>query len=376
MGGSIQRAFGSLQDPRANGGKRHSLPAMLAIAICGVICGSAGWTDIAEFGRAHVPWFKSFLSLPHGIPSHDTFGRVFALIKPKAFERCFGRWVKGLVKASKNNGGGRLVSIDGKTLKHSFDTAAGSAAIHLVSAFASANRTVFGQLATAAKSNEITCIPKLIKLLDLEDAIVTIDAMGCQREIAQAILKARAHYVLAVKENQPTLHAKIKTLLDEAICLKFKGMEGDCFTECSKGHGRIETRTCWCTPQITELRDIGHWPGLASAIAVDGQRTVDGKTTVQRRYFISSLPGDDARSLACAVRGHWGIENPLHWSLDVTFGEDASRVRVGHAAENLSRLRRIALNMLQRETSRKISIRLKRLRAGWDHDYLLHILQN
>ena len=370
-GGSIQRAFVSLPDPRARGGKRHNLAAMLTIAVCAVICGSASWTDIAEFGRAKKEWFESFLHLPHGIPSHDTFGRVFAIIEPEAFERCFGQWVKGLVKAGK----GTLVGIDGKTLKHSFDKAAGKAAIHMVSAFASANRTVFGQVATDAKSNEITAIPKLIKLLDLKDAIVTIDAMGCQKAIAKAIRGAGAHYVLAVKENQKTLHAKIKTLLDEAIALNFKGMEGDCFQECCKGHGRVEIRTCWCTPEVDQLRDIGHWPGLASAVAVDGERIIDGKPVTHRRYFISSLPGDDAETLAQAIRGHWGIENPLHWSLDVTFMEDACRVRVGHAAENLSRLRRMSLNMLQRETSRKISIRAKRLRAGWDHNYLLLILQ-
>ena len=371
MGGSIHKAFGGLKDPRANGGRRHSLPAMITLAICAVICGSEGWTDIAEFGATKAEWFASFLDLPHGIPSHDTFGRVFARLKPQAFERCFARWVQGLVKAGK----GRLVAVDGKTLKHSFDAAAGKAAIHMVSAFASANRLVFGQIATAAKSNEITAIPRLLKLLDLKDAIVTIDAMGCQKAIAQAIIDAGAHYVLAVKDNQPLLYAKVQTLLDEAIALKFKGMEGDCFTQSSKGHGRLETRICWCTPEVHHLPGKKDWKGLASVAVVESRRTLARQSTFERRYFISSLPGDDAQGLAAAIRSHWGVENPLHWTLDVTFREDACRVRIGHGAENLSRLRRAALNMLQRETTRRISIRAKRLRAGWDHNYLLLILQ-
>lgn len=371
MGQSITKAFGGLRDPRQPGGRRHSLSAMVTIAICAVICGSEGWADIAEFGEAKAEWFASFLDLPHGIPSHDTFGRVFALLKPRAFERCFGRWVKGLVKGGK----GRLIAVDGKTLKRSFDAAAGKAAIHMISAFASANRLVFGQIATAAKSNEITAIPKLLELLDLKDAIVTIDAMGCQKAIAQAIRAAGGHYVLAVKDNQPTLHAQIKTLLDEAIATDFKGMEGDRFDQVGKGHGRIETRMCWCTPEVHHLRSGRGWKDLASVVAVERRRCLPDHGSFERSYFISSLPGDDAPTLAGAIREHWGIENPLHWTLDVTFQEDASRVRVGHAAENLSRLRRAALNMLQRETTRKISIRAKRLRAGWDHDYLLLILQ-
>lgn len=371
MGGSIHKAFGGLKDPRANGGRRHSLPAMITLALCGVICGAQGWTDIVEFGQAQQEWFKTFLELPHGIPSHDTFGRVFARLKPQAFERCFRRWVKGLVKASK----GRLIAVDGKTLKDSFDAAAGQAAIHMVSAFASANRLVLGQLATAAKSNEITAIPQLLKLLDLKDALVTIDAMGCQKAIARTIRAEGGHYVLAVKDNHKTLHAKIRCLLDEAIATDFKGLEADRFDQVGKGHGRIETRICWCTPEVHHLKGIGGWKDLASVVAVEARRSFPDHSTFERRYFISSLPGDEAQTLAEAIRGHWGVENALHWSLDVTFQEDASRVRVGHGAENLSRLRRTALNMLQRETTRKISLRAKRLRAGWDHNYLLLILQ-
>jgi predicted transposase YbfD/YdcC len=371
MAGSVLNHFKSLPDPRDKGGKRHSLSAMLTVAICAVICGAQGWTDVEEFGVSRLPWFKTFLDLPHGIASHDTFGRVFAALKPAAFERCFMHWVKSLVKASK----GRLIAVDGKTLRRSFDQAAGRSAIHMVSAFASANRLVFGQIKTAAKSNEITAIPKLLKLLDIQGAVVTIDAMGCQRAIAGEIIKQEADYVLALKENQGALHAKVKTLLDEAIVQQFKGLSGDCHRETFKGHGRIEVRTCWSTGEVHWLRDIGHWPGLKSVLAVESHRRIGNQVTMERRYFISSLDGEDARQLAEAVRGHWGVENPLHWVLDVNFNEDQSRVRKGHAAENLSRLRRIALNMLQRETSGKRSIRLKRLKAGWDHDYLLQILQ-
>ena len=371
MAGSIVKHFKSLQDPRGKAGKRHALSAMLTVGICAVICGAQGWTDVEEFGVSRLGWFKTFLDLPHGIPSHDTFGRVLAVLKPKAFERCFMRWVKSLVQAS----GGRLIAVDGKTLRRSFDQAAGKAAIHMVSAFASANHLVFGQIKAAAKSNEITAIPKLLKLLDIQGAVVTIDAMGCQRAIAQQIITQEGDYVLALKENQGTLYAKTKILLDEAIAQNFKGISGDCHKETCKGHGRIEVRTCWSTGEVHWLKDIGHWPGLKSVLAVERRRSIEGKVTLERRYFISSLHGEDATRLAEAVRGHWGVENPLHWVLDVNFNEDQSRVRKGHAAENLSRLRRIALNMLQRENSGKRSIRLKRLKAGSDHDYLLTILQ-
>jgi predicted transposase YbfD/YdcC len=371
MAESMLKQFRSLQDPRGPAGRRHSLTAMLTIAICAVICGAQGWTDVEEFGLSRLAWFKTFLDLPHGIASHDTFGRVFAALQPAAFERCFMRWVKGLVKASR----GRLIAVDGKTLRRSFDQAAGKSAIHMVSAFASANRLVFGQIKTAAKSNEITAIPKLLKLLNIEGSVVTIDAMGCQRAIAQEILKQRADYVLGLKENQGVLHAKVKTLLDEAIAQNFQGLSGDCHKETCKGHGRIEVRTCWSTGEVHWLKDIDPWPGLKSVLAVESRRTMGGQVAVERRYFLSSLDGEDAQKLAEAVRGHWGVENPLHWVLDVAFSEDHSRVRMGYAAENLSRLRRIALNMLQRESSGKRSIRLKRLKAGWDHDYLLQILQ-
>jgi predicted transposase YbfD/YdcC len=371
MAGSIGKHFKDLHDPRSPLGRRHSLAAMLAIAICAVICGSEGWADIAEFGQAKEAWFKTFLDLPHGVPSHDTFGRVFAALNPKAFERCFRRWMKGLIKGGQR----RLIAVDGKTLRRSFDQAANRAAIHMVSAFVSKNKLVFGQIQTAAKSNEITAIPKLLKLLDLEGAVVTTDAMGCQKAIVEVIVKGGGDYALAVKDNQPTLHAKIQTLLDEAILQNFKGLSGDCYTHTEKGHGRVETRTCWCTGEIHHLKDLGHWAGLTSVAVVEAVRRQKGQVETERRYFISSLPGDDAQGMAEVVRGHWGVENPLHWTLDVTFKEDQSRVRKGHGAENLSRLRRIALNKLQLETSGKRSIRAKRLRAGWDHDYLLKVLQ-
>jgi predicted transposase YbfD/YdcC len=245
----------------------------------------------------------------------------------------------------------------------------------MVSAFLAQNQLVLGQIKVDCKENEIVAIPKLLELLDLSGATVSIDAIGCQREIARSILDAGANYVLAVKENQKTLHGQVKKLLDEAILEHFHGMAHDSFQETDGDHGRIETRRVWCTGEVHWVKCGGDWPGLGCVGVVECVREVIGGTvSTERRYYISSLPGTDARSFAAAVRGHWGVENPLHWSLDVTFGEDDSRVRKGHAAQNLSRLRRIALNQLQREKTLKAGIQIKRQRAGWDHDYLLKVL--
>jgi predicted transposase YbfD/YdcC len=347
------------------------LTDVLTLAICGVICGADSWTEVAQFGRAKEAWFKTFLSLPHGIPSHDTFGRVFAALDPAGFERCFQDWMQALVQKSH----GRLIAVDGKTLRRSFEHAWQRTAIHMVSAFSSANSLTFGQLTTEAKSNEITAIPRLLKLLDLKGAIITIDAMGCQKEIARQIVEQGGDYVLAVKENQPTLHQKVKALMDEAWLEGFAGMRHDGFKQTEGDHGRIETRQVWCTPEVHWIKESQEWPGLRSLVAIESTRTVGVQTTIERRYYISSLEGTDARAMAAIVRGHWSIENQLHWSLDMAFREDESRIRRGHAAENFSRLRRIALNLLKREKTNKVGIKAKRLRAGWDHDYLLRVLQ-
>ncbi len=346
------------------------LQDIVTIAICGVICGADEWTTISQFGEAKKKWFKTFLELPNGIPSHDTFGTVFAAMDPGALERFFLSWIKALADKSK----GRLIPIDGKTLRRSFDRAGNKAAIHMVSAWASANELVFGQLATEAKSNEITAIPKLLELLDLSGAIVTIDAMGCQKNIARQIVKQGGDYVLAVKENQPILYEEIKLFLDDMITHDFKGVAHDFHETIEKGHGRIETRRVWCTPEVAWFADRDKWAGLSSFTVVERERTAGEKTTQERHYFISSLDGADAKCLANAIRNHWGIENKLHWVLDVAFHEDASRVRKGYSAENFSRLRRMALNLLKKDNTVKVGIKGKRLRAGWDEKYLLKVL--
>lgn len=371
MAGSVVTFFSALPDPRSPLGRRHLLSDVLTIAICGVICGAENWVEVEQFGRDKLSWFRTFLALRHGIPSHDTFRRVLACLDPEAFERCFAAWMEGLADRS----GRQIVAVDGKTLRRSFDRASKQAAVHMVSAFASANRLVLGQVATDAKSNEITAIPKLLGMLDLHGAIVTIDAMGCQKQIAQTIVNQGGDYVLAVKDNQPTLHEQVTGLMDEGIRESFQWMHHDGCVETDGDHGRIETRRVWSTPDVQWLKGTGEWPGLRSLAVVESTREVQGQTSQERRYYISSMDGTDAHAIAAAIRGHWGVENQLHWSLDVSFREDDCRLRKGHGAENFSRLRRIALNLLKSESSVKVGIKGKRLKAGWNHDYLLRVLR-
>lgn len=367
----LLRFFRDLPDPRGCN-KLHTLSDLLVIAICAVICGADGWVQVEQFAKAKKKFFGSFLELGQGIPSHDTFGRVFARLDPDAFEACFTAWTRSLSQTV----GEKLISIDGKAIRRSFEHAWDKSGMaHLVSAFASSNRLVFGQLAVADKGNEITAIPKLLELLDVRGATVTIDAMGCQKDIARKIVDGRGDYYLAVKENQPQLHRKVKRLLDEAILENFADMRHDLFEQSDGGHGRIETRRVWVTPEVQWLGDLRHdWAGLNVLVAVESVRRLNGKSSTERRYYIASNKTATAQEAARSIRGHWGIENQLHWGLDMSFDEDASRIRKGHAAENFSRLRRIALNLLQRETRRKVGIKTKRLIAGWDHDYLLALL--
>lgn len=373
MANSIHRHFGNLPDPRRAQGRRHSLADMIVLAVTAVICAADSWSDVRDFSRAKLKWFKTFLDLPHGIPSQDTFERVFARLDPESFERCFLGWTQALAVAS----GGQLVAIDGKRIRRSFAHAwAQSTAVHLVSAFVAANATVFAQLAVESKENEIVAIPKLLALLDLQGATVTIDAIGCQTAIARQIIEQGGDYVLAVKDNQPGLARALRADLDDLIREKFQGVPHDYCESVTGDHGRIETRRVWTTPQIDWLgEERQRWPGLQSVAVVESQRQVAAKgESCERRYYISSLDGTDAPRIATAIRSHWGIENQLHYALDVSFNEDQCRVRRGHAAENLSRIRRIALNLLRRETTRKRGIKGKRLNAAWDHDYLLKLL--
>ena len=378
---SIMRHFEDLPDPRSPLGRRHVLSDLLAIAICAVICGADGWSAVEEFGHSKARWFATFLQLPHGIPSHDTFGRVFAALDPPEMERCFMAWVAALVRTC----GGKLVSFDGKSLRQSFEHAWDKSGMaHLVSAFVGANRLVLGQLAVPQagcdeqqrRGNEITVLPELLELLDLKGATVSIDAIGCQRALAQQVREKGADYVLCVKENQPKLLGSVKASMELAILEGLTHTPGKFFGEVDGDHGRIETRRVWVAAAAAWLDKplLGRWPGLASIACVERVREIGDKTESEKHYYISSLRDCQARTLAEAVRGHWAIENQLHWHLDVSFHEDACRVRKDHGPENLSRLRRIALNLLQQETTRKRGIRIKRLRAGWDHDYLLKVL--
>jgi len=378
----LLRHFQSLKDPRMERTRLHRLDDILAIAILAVICGADGWTEVEEFGNSKYDWLKAILRLPNGIPSHDTFGRVFTKLNPEAFEACFLAWIKGLIDVT----GEHALHIDGKTLRQSFDSASSKAAIHMISVWSSKAEMVLGQRTTDAKSNEIPAIPKLLELITLQGAVVTIDAIGCQRTIAEKIVAGGGDYLLAVKDNQPTLHEDLKLLFDEAIAHEFDGMSYDRCEQVEKGHGRLERRRVWVTRDVDWLRERGEWAGLRAAVCVDRERQIldpanpgqPRKVERERHYFITSLdhcaPGRDAAYFSQHIRDHWKIENQLHWSLDVSFSEDASRVRLGHGPENLSRLRRIALNLLKTEKTLKRGIACKRLKAGWDHAYLLKVV--
>jgi predicted transposase YbfD/YdcC len=375
MAHSIQDHFADLPDPRRAQGRRHRLSDMIVIAVCAVICAADSWSDVVDFGNAKLKWFGTFLDLPHGVPCQDTFERVFARLDPDAFERCFTRWTEQLAGTS----GGKLVAIDGKRIRRSFAHAWDhSTATHLVSAFVHENATVLGQLSVDCKENEIVAIPRLLELLDLAGATVTIDAMGCQCEIAGKIVENGGDYVLAVKENQPTLHDALRRNLDEMILENFAGVRHGFVETVDGDHGRVETRRVWVTDQLDDwlkAEQRQRWAGLKSVAVVEAKREVPLKqASVERRYFICSLAGTDAGRMAHIIRGHWSVENQLHWVLDVSFAEDQSRQRKDHSAENFSRLRRIALNLLRRETTKKRGIKGKRLNAAWDHDYLLKLL--
>lgn len=361
---SILTHFRVLDDPRLERARRHDLLDIVAVTICAVICGADSWVDVERYGAAKRDWLKGFLKLPNGIPSHDTFGRVFAAPAPDQFRAGFAAWVAEAADAA----GVKHVAIDGKTVRGS--RAGGRTALHLVSAWATEAHLTLGQEAVDEKSNEITAIPRLLAVLDLTGALVTIDAMGCQREIAGKIVERGGDYVLAVKDNQPTLHAEVERLDEAARASEYAGASTHC-TE-GRGHGRDELRACWVLTDLTALGERPKWPGLRSVAVVVRDRTVAGRNSCERHYYISSR-AMTAKEFLDVIRAHWGIEDSLHWVLDVSFGEDRSRVRTDHGPETFALLRRMAISMLRAETS-KGGIRGKRLTAGWNNEFLETVL--
>jgi predicted transposase YbfD/YdcC len=369
---SLLHHFAELDDPRTDHTKLHGLLDIIAITLCAVVSGCDYWTEIEAYAEEKFDWLATFLDLPNGIPSHDTLGRVFAAMDSAAFQECFLNWMHAVVGASD----GKLIAIDGKTLRRSFDTAKGKSAIHLVSAWASENHLLLGQEAVADKSNEITAIPALLKLLDLQGALVTIDAMGCQKRITEEIIAGGADYVLAVKENQPTLHKDVQRVFMDALEDDFKGLAHRYHHTKEESHGRTEERHYHIIEVPEELaRKHSQFAGLRTLGMVFSQRQVsNGPEAMETRFYISSM-GLKAKAFAEAVRGHWSIENNLHWVLDVVFQEDASRLRKDHGPENLGLIRRIALSLLKRASlKKKVGIACKRKAAGWNNDFLVAVL--
>lgn len=367
----LEKHFGQMKDFRDKRGLRHKLFEIIVISLLAIICGADEFTEIEEFGKAKASFLRTFLELPNGIPSHDTFGRVFALLSPDEFRACFIAWVKSLCCLV-----GDIVNIDGKALRRSFDTASGKSMIYMVSAWANSNNLVLGQIKVADKSNEITAIPKLLQLLNLSGCIVTIDAMGTQKEIAAAIIGKEADYVLALKGNQENLKEEVEEAFD-FFDAKKKAKQN---TSSQVGHGRIEERTCYTVAAKDYLTpaELAKWKGLKTIVKIEAKVEYKngkkaGQVDYQERYYISSLD-QIANKINYAVQAHWGIETKLHWVLDVAFREDDSRVRKGHADENFAIARHIAINKLKNEKSLKRGIKGKRKKAGWDNDYLLKVL--
>lgn len=355
-----------IEDPRMERTRLHKLEDILVIAICALLCGAESFEDMEIFGEAKEEWFGGFLELPNGIPSHDTFGRVFAAMDPGKFLEAFMRWTQSLREALS----GEVVSIDGKALRRAIDK--GQSPKVIVSAWAAGNGLVLGQRKVEDKSNEMTAVPELLRSLELAGCIVTLDAMGCQKQIAREIIHANADYVLALKGNQGTAHEEIRSFLEDAIARKDPSLA--CWESVEKGHGRIETRRYWQSDRITWFGDKAAWDSLRSVGVVEATREIDGKISTERRYYLSSLTLD-ARRFGHAIRSHWGVENQLHWVLDVVFNEDQSRARAKHAGENLATLRRWSLNLLKADKLlAKRSLKGRRKNAGWDNSYLLHLL--
>jgi len=394
---SLVEHFSCIPDPRSTRTRRHKLQDVLAIATCAMLCGAETFVEMEEFARCKEAWLRERLELPGGIPSHDTFNRIFARMDPTAYHECFLGWIEALqedLRAQQQTGeqdgelNEQIIALDGKTLRRSFDRASQKSALHMVSAWSSVNSLTLGQRKVDGKSNEITAIPALLHLLDLRGCIVTIDAMGCQKEIARRIVEQQGDYVLGLKGNQPTLHQNVERFFLEEENRQFKDQPNEYYETTEKDHGRIEKRRYRLVELSTTIAaelpkeavkvarwwdPDEEWTGLHAIGMVESSREINGKASIQKRYFITSLKGGVKR-FAQAQRGHWGIENRVHWLLDVAYAEDQCRVRVGNAPENLSTLRKMTLNLLKQETTRKVGIKVKRNKAGWDDRYLSLVL--
>lgn len=369
IGVSIQEHFTSIPDPRMLLKTRHNLVSIVVMALCGVIAGADNWVEIEDFAKQRKSWFKTFLDLPNDIPSHDTFGRVFSLIDPTAFRQCFINWIKNALGSIASE----TIAIDGKTARRSHDHANGQKAIHVVSAWAVKHGLILGQVKTHEKSNEITAIPELLKQLDLKGATVTIDAMGCQRDIVEQISKQGGEYVICLKGNQGNLLKETALFFEGGMNTDGKKNPHSTYTSVDGDHGRIETRKYTITDDIDWFEDKSKWKKLRTFGKVDSTREIGEKISQETRYFISSLPMN-AELFSQQARGHWAVENSLHWCLDIAFGEDNCRIRKGNAPENLAILRRFSLCLIKKDTARKTGVKASRKRAGWSTSYLDHLL--
>jgi len=365
---SLVEHIKKIPDPRIKGKCSHKLVDIVAISICAILCGADDWNAIEDFGNAKQSWFEGFLELPNGIPSHDTFRRLFSLLSPEAFEHFFTEWVQdiaGLVQG--------VIAIDGKTLRRSHDHLLGKKAIHMVSAWSVENQMVLGQVKTEEKSNEITAIPKLLNILAIKGCIITIDAMGCQRSIAEQIIDQKGDYLLALKGNQERLSKAVETTFDQAEKVNFEGYDFDYHETKETSRNRTEIRRYWTLRCDETLDQAKQWKSLNIIGQVECERTVKEETTVEHRYYIGSIE-NNATLFGESVRQHWGVENSLHWQLDMSFREDESRIRKGYSAQNFAVMRHLALNLLKQEKTSKLGVKNKRLKAGWDEGYLKTLL--
>lgn len=368
---SLEECFGDMPDPRVEGRCDHMLVEVLLIAICAILCGAESWSEVEEFGNAKEAWLKQYLTLAAGIPSHDTFSRIFRLLNAAEFQRRFMRWVEAHFTVPT----GQVIAVDGKTVRGSRDTFHGQDAIHLVSAWASESGVLLGQRKVDAKSNEMTAIPELLKLLFIKGCIVTVDALNCQKAIAQTIIDQQADYVFALKANHPQLHQDVVEWFAWAQARDFRDVPHSFHQTVNKGHGRLEIRRCWAIHDPLALASMGYyegWAGLRSVVMVQRERRIASNSQTEIVYYLSSLTAD-ARRLLAATRAHWSVENSFHWTLDVVFAEDASRVRLDDAPENLAVIRHIALNLLKRHPA-QLSLKRKQFRAALDDSFLFELL--